>query len=85
MRVGASACPECGADEQTGWARNAWKWAADIPTGYGEDDEFNYDGFIRREFAGKKERILGIPAALFAVLVVVLVLGALAVLALCAV
>lgn len=52
---GARSCPECGSDEKTGWAEDADKWGADIPTGYGEEDEFDYDEFIRREFGrGRK-------------------------------
>jgi len=37
----ARACPECGADEQTGWS---------------EDEEFDYDEFVKEEF-GPKDRI----------------------------
>jgi ribosomal protein L40E len=60
----ASACPECGSDESTGWADEAGKWAADIPTGYADDEEFDYDDFIRREFAGKGRGVSGKSIAL---------------------
>jgi len=48
VRVGAAACPECGSDEETGWSEN--KWDADIPTGYGEEQDFDYDEFVEQEF-----------------------------------
>jgi hypothetical protein len=44
----ARACPECGADEETGWSEEAWQNESDLP-----DDEFDYEGFIRREFEGR--------------------------------
>ena len=46
----AQACPECGSDERTGWAEDADKWAAGLPTGYSGEDDFNYDEYVRREF-----------------------------------
>jgi hypothetical protein len=49
VRRGALACPECGADAETGWAEEAGKWAGDIPTGYAEDEDFDYDDFLARE------------------------------------
>lgn len=39
----ALACPECGADHNSGWREDAD--AAEIP-----DDEFDYDAFVEREF-----------------------------------
>jgi len=50
VRQGASSCPSCGSDETTGWADGAEHWEADIPVGYAEDDDFDYDAFVRREF-----------------------------------
>jgi hypothetical protein len=41
----ARACPECGADEATGWSEHANAQRLDLP-----DDEFNYDDFVQREF-----------------------------------
>ncbi len=41
----AKACPECGSDEQTGWAEEAHTGALDLP-----DQEFDYDDFVKREF-----------------------------------
>ena len=51
----ARACPECGSDAGTGWSEDADKWAADIPTGYGHEDEFDYADFVRREFGTAQE------------------------------
>lgn len=45
----AKACPQCGADEETGWAEDAQAGGLDLP-----DEEFNYDDFVEREFGGKK-------------------------------
>lgn len=44
---GATVCPECGADHETGWSDeyNPYITAPDIP-----DDEFDYEEFTRREF-----------------------------------
>jgi len=57
----ANACPECGSDENTGWSEDADKWTADIPTGYAQYDEFDYESFINREFPRERNRVLGIP------------------------
>ena len=48
VRSDAASCPECGSDDNTGWAEDADKWAEDIPTGYAEDDEFDYDEFVEK-------------------------------------
>jgi hypothetical protein len=80
----ARSCPECGSDESTGWAEDADTWSADIPTGYAEDDDFDYDDFIRREFGGKGRVLSGrsirvliaVAAALLGIVLLVL-LGAL--------
>ena len=47
---GAAACRECGSDAQTGWSDGANVWEADVPTGYGPDNDFDYDEYLRREF-----------------------------------
>ncbi|RYD65918.1 MAG: zinc ribbon domain-containing protein [Verrucomicrobiaceae bacterium] len=44
----AKACPECGADERTGWKEGAMEGRGlDLP-----DDEFDYDKFVAEEFGG---------------------------------
>ena len=46
----AVACPECGADEHSGWADRDHQ-ELDLP-----DEDFDYNEFIAREFGkGKKE------------------------------
>jgi hypothetical protein len=52
----ARACPECGADERSGWSDDAQTADLNLP---GEDD-FDYEEFTRREFGGKPART-GIP------------------------
>ena len=49
----ARACPECGADEKTGWSERAQAQRLGIP-----DDEFNYDEFVKEEFADERARKL---------------------------
>jgi hypothetical protein len=42
---GALACPECGADHNSGWREDAASYdGVDLP------DEFDYEEFARREF-----------------------------------
>ena len=43
----ARACPECGADDQTGWSEAADTSELDLP-----DEEFNYAEYVEREFGG---------------------------------
>ena len=46
---GALACPECGADHNSGWRENADAYdGVDLP-----DDGFNYDDFVKREFGSR--------------------------------
>jgi hypothetical protein len=43
------ACPECGADYNSGWREDADAYdAVDLP-----DDDFNYDDFVKREFGSR--------------------------------
>jgi len=47
----ARACPDCGADDNTGWNEDQAVYdGLDLP-----DNEFDYDGYLQREFgtAGK--------------------------------
>ena len=42
----ALACPECGADHNSGWRKDAESHEAlDLP-----DEDFDYDEFVRQEF-----------------------------------
>ena len=45
----ANACPECGADEDSGWSEDAYAQSLGIP-----EDDFDYDEFVEREFGGEK-------------------------------
>ncbi len=49
VKSSALACPECGSDRETGWAENADSCSPDIP-GSCDDDDFDYDAFVKREF-----------------------------------
>ena len=44
----ARACPECGADEQTGWSETARTDGLGLP-----DENFDYDDYVKREFGDK--------------------------------
>ena len=48
----AKACPECGADEKTGWSDNTIYDGTDIE----DPDEFDYEDWERREVAGRSPR-----------------------------
>ena len=43
----ALACPECGADHNSGWKED-YLDGVDLP-----DEEFDYDAFVKEEFEGK--------------------------------
>ncbi len=76
VRAGARACPECGSDDATGWSEDADKWGAGIPSGYGDEDDFDYEEFVRREFGkGAVRRILGLPWWLALIVVAALAIG----------
>lgn len=51
VRKGKAACPACGSCDETGWSEAATEGYAD--GGYEEDDEFDYDEFVEREFPEK--------------------------------
>ena len=53
---GSLACPECGADHDSGWKEDALLYdGLDLP-----DDEFNYDRFVANEFGSDSLKPEGI-------------------------
>jgi hypothetical protein len=46
----ARACPECGADEHTGWSGEGDAERLGLP-----DENFDYQEFVKREFGGGKK------------------------------
>lgn len=52
---GAKACPECGADEKTGWSDTAYADRLGIP-----DENFDYDEFVKEEFGRPRVKPRGI-------------------------
>ena len=48
----ARACPECGSDEQTGWSDQAKLERLGVPS-----QEFDYEEFVREEFATREGRV----------------------------
>jgi hypothetical protein len=70
----ALACPECGADYNSGWREDADTYdAVDLP-----DEDFNYDEFVRQEFgssspkAGAVKKLWWITAILVIVAFIVI-------------
>jgi hypothetical protein len=78
---GALACPECGADEETGWDANPWldEGSVDLPDHLTEDYDPHYDGPVLpgETWASTHGRWVTIAAAaaLLALLATVLLLG----------
>ena len=48
VKKGKLACPECGSCDETGWSEAATEGYADGE--WGEEDDFDYDEFVQREF-----------------------------------
>ena len=65
----AKACPACGACDNTGWAEEAGYESTHL-----EEDEFDYDDFVAREFGeggcprGKKLHLFWVLMAVFLIL-----------------
>jgi hypothetical protein len=51
----AKSCPECGADEQTGWSETAYASGLGLP-----DDDFKYEEFVQQEFGSESRKPRGI-------------------------
>lgn len=66
---GATACPGCGSDDQTGWSETAHVDHLGLP-----DEDFDYQEFVEREFRSSRAKPHGVKwhwwavAALLAVL-----------------
>lgn len=65
----ALACPECGADHNSGWREDPLD-GVDLP-----DEEFNYEEFVAEEFGPGKSRLHPVWWVAGVVLLVALVLG----------
>jgi zinc-ribbon domain len=69
--MSAAACRECGSDNETGWSEDADVWEAGITSGYGGDDDFDYDEFIERELPDRAENSAGRRATKWGLRVVI--------------
>lgn len=72
---GALACPECGADHESGWREDAdVDDALDLA---GDEEEFDYDAYLQKEFGAspKPEGIKPIWWITAIVLIVLTILG----------
>jgi uncharacterized membrane protein YvbJ len=64
----ALACPQCGADHNSGWREDADTYdGVDLP-----DDDFNYDDFVKREF-GSRAKPLGLKTIWWIVAIALIV------------
>lgn len=62
----ATACPGCGACEETGWSEGAAADGLGLP-----DEDFDYEDFVKREFEGKEpKRKLGALWILTAIILI---------------
>ena len=75
LPANASACPECGSDEKTGWSDQAYVGGLNLP-----DESFDYDEFVEEEFGKKKARPRGISRLWWTVAIFLLTLFAAALL-----
>ena len=64
----ATACPQCGSDEKTGWSEEARTDGLDLP-----DENFSYDEFVQREFGGKSPKPRGLSWLWWLVAVLLLI------------
>ena len=51
----AKSCPECGSDETTGWSETAYASGLGLP-----EEKFDYDEFVKEEFAGGQAKPRGV-------------------------
>ena len=66
----ALACPECGADHNSGWREDSETYdGVDLP-----EEEFNYEEFTRREFGGGSAKPAGISTLWWVTAIVLLAL-----------
>jgi hypothetical protein len=49
----AKACPQCGADEKTGWSDDSGGEELGLP-----DEDFDYEEFVKREFNDEKKNLV---------------------------
>jgi uncharacterized membrane protein YvbJ len=50
----ALACPECGADHNSGWREDAETYdSVDLP-----DEDFNYEEFVKQEFGSSRRPVI---------------------------
>lgn len=62
-------CRQCGASEESGWSSAS---DGDFGSGYGNEDDFDYDEFLEREFPGKNGPKKGSFSQLLVTLIIVL-------------
>ena len=51
----ARTCPECGADESTGWSETAYASGLGLP-----DEKFDYDEYVKEEFGSRSPKPRGL-------------------------
>jgi hypothetical protein len=70
----ATSCRYCGASDESGWGEDYQREDLDVPARYGEeDDDFDYDDFVAREFPDQATGGGDPTASRFQVVVVLLI------------
>ena len=54
----AKSCPECGSDDETGWADDAVCQRLGLP-----DDSFDHEEFVREEFGERRRELKPVGVA----------------------
>jgi len=60
--AGAKFCRQCGASDDSGWSDDDASWDDEVASGYGPEEDFDYDEFVARDFPdqarpGSKQRV----------------------------
>jgi hypothetical protein len=65
----AKACTECGADEKSGWAEDAYADRLGLP-----EEKFDYENFVKEEFGPRQAKPRGIAWVWWVTALILLVL-----------
>ena len=69
---GADTCRHCGADLEAGPAED---WETEYPYGYSDEDDFDYDEFVEREFSDSGDQRTRLTRGPWGWLIVLIILA----------